>query len=80
MPNGVTIKTVDEFQTLPPDTQRAVLFENLQEIKAQKGCQIEMCENRFKAIEKKKWWNAVASAGGGIIGGFIAMITKALWE
>jgi hypothetical protein len=76
MTNGLFIKEVEDFETLPPEKQRVLLFRNVLEIREQKGCQIEKCEDRFKNIEKRKWWNTAASAGGGIIGGFTAMIVK----
>lgn len=78
MSSGLTIKTVEtveEFLQLPTELQRAALFENMLKIKKQKSCQIDNCEDRFKTIEKRKFWNAAASAGGGVVGGFIAMIT-----
>ena len=84
MVNGVTIKTVEEFQSLPKDMRDAVIFENILEIKQNKGCQIEKCEKRFEEIKttlrRRKIWNTVASGVGGALGGFIAILTKALWK
>ena len=34
---------------------------------------------RLEKLEKRKKLNLAASAGGGIVGGFIAMATKLLW-
>jgi len=32
------------------------------------------CEDRFKTIEKRKWIDRACSAGGGVVGGFMAVI------
>jgi len=37
------------------------------------------CNTRFVKLEHMKKWNAIASAGGGIAGGFLAMITKMMF-
>ena len=36
------------------------------------------CGNRFDKLEKRKWWNGAAAFIGGIIGGIIAVISRAL--
>jgi hypothetical protein len=73
MTNGLKI-SVEEFESLPVDKQRVALYRAFTE-------QIIQCDGRFKTIEKRKWVSAAASAGGGIAGGFLAMITKmAFWK
>ncbi len=73
MTSGLKI-SVEEFESLPVDKQRVALYRAFTE-------QFVQCDGRFKTIEKRKWWNVAASAGGGIAGGFLAMITKlAFWK
>lgn len=81
MPNGVVIKTLEQFKKLSPEQQREVFFETLVDIKEQTCGQIKACDERFKKIEGRKWVHATWSALGGIIGGAAAVFTKmAIWK
>jgi hypothetical protein len=73
MSNGMKIDE-DQFRKLPVEEQRVVMYRALMK-------QFEHCDGRFKKIEGRKLVSAGASAGGGIIGGFLAMILKlAFWK
>lgn len=64
------IKEVEDFESLPPEKQRVLLFKNVVEVK-----------DDVKKLKSRKLWNTGASAGGGIVGGFIAMVLKmAFWK
>lgn len=75
MKDGLKITRSEQFATLPTEEQRMALFENVVDIKELLSEQVVQCDGRFKKIEQRKWVNTVASAGGGLIGGFISMIT-----
>lgn len=81
MPNG--IERYEDWANLTKDQQDYKLWETLNQLlsadrKHAAACleRVNTCEKRFQKIEKRKWWNAGASAGGGIVGGFIAMLLK----
>lgn len=68
--NGLIIKEVEQFKKLEPPDQRVLLFENVVTVKQD-----------IEKLKSRKWWNTGASAGGGIFGGFLAMILKlAFWK
>ena len=74
---------VDDFKELPTDVQRAVLFKAVVDL----GKKIEdhdpapKCAERFEALERMRKWNMAAAGGGGLLGGFIAMLAKiAFWK
>lgn len=37
-------------------------------------------DKRIKKLENGKWWNRAGSTGGGILGGFLAIITLGLFK
>ena len=55
------------------------LHKDLEECKTQHCAKDESQDQRIEKLEKRKKFNLAASAGGGIVGGFIAMATKLLW-
>lgn len=75
MPNGIKLPTED-FEKLPIQAQRTLLYENLLDVKEQTCGQIKACDERFAKIENRKWWSAAWSAIGGVIGGAAAVIGK----
>jgi len=77
MPNSIKIRDPEIFKTLPVEQQRLVFFENLIEIQKHFSEQVGSCNDRFKKIEKRRWWNTAASGIGGVIGGFVAMVARA---
>ena len=74
------IKTdLKEFEQLPTETQRVVLFKAVVDLGRQIDEQVPDCKKRFRELERQKKWNMAAASGGGIIGGFLAMLGKALF-
>ena len=63
--NGLTIREIEDFKTVPPEEQRVLLFKNVVEVKEE-----------VKQLKARKWLNTGASAVGGVFGGFFAMIVK----
>jgi len=59
------IKEVEDFESLPPEKQRVLLFKNVVEVK-----------DDVKQLKARKWLNTGASAVGGVFGGFFAIIVK----
>jgi len=68
--NGMQIKEVEIFKSMPLEKQIVVLFKNVVEVK-----------DDVKKLKARKWLNTGASATGGIVGGFVAMLLKtAFWK
>jgi len=63
--NGLIIKEVEQFKKLEPPDQRVLLFENVVTVKQD-----------IEKLKSRKWLNTVASAVGGVFGGFFAIIVK----
>ena len=59
------MKEVEDFESLPSEKQRVLLFKNVIEVK-----------DDVKKLKARKWLNTGASAIGGIGGGFFAMLVK----
>ena len=55
------------------------LHKDLNECKTQHCARDEAQDQCIKKLEKRKKINLAASAGGGVIGGFIAMASKMFW-
>ena len=76
--------TKDTFKTASTETKLNILFDCLLtlnrtvENQSMVVCpaQQKACDERFKKMEKLKWWNPVASATGGVFGGILAVIGK----
>lgn len=71
--NGVTRDTFKAYDT---DSKLDTLFDYLHELHGHQCADPERCERRFEAIEKRKLWYSAAAAGGGVVGGFIAVIAS----
>jgi len=69
--NGLKIDE-DTFKKLPVEEQRLAIYRAI-------SGQFSHCDRRFKKIENRKLVNTVASAGGGFVGGFTALIAKILF-
>lgn len=80
----------ESFESADEHTRQLLIFDLLTEqreilkdhIVAQKDvCKIHCdgCDERFKRIEKRKYVDAGLAAGGGMVGGFIAVIAKAVF-
>ena len=67
MANGISLKDPEDFKDLPPEKQRVIMFKNIIEVK-----------DDVKRLKQRKWLNTGASAGGGFMGGFVAILMK-MW-
>lgn len=74
----------DTFRELDTDDKLAVLYDSLASLHnlvyslVAEKCpkQQEECEKRISAIEKQSLGNKFWSFGGGVVGGFIAIVSK----
>ena len=74
------IKTdLKEFEQLPTETQRVVLFKAVVDLGNKFDERVPDCRKRFRELERQKKWNMAASGGGGIVGGFLAVLGKVLF-
>ena len=74
------IKTdLKEFEQLPTGAQRVTLFKAMVDLDRKFSDQVPVCNRKIKELEKQKKWNMVASGGGGMLGGFLAVLGKALF-
>lgn len=81
--NGITLQT---FKQLPVESKLDVLFDyqiamlsKMPFFRCTEECQAmqRICDERIKKLEKRKWLNTAASAAGGFIGGFVAVLASA---
>jgi len=74
------IKTdIEEFREAPTHTQRVILFKAVVDLGEKFEQQIPKCNVKFRDLEKQKKWNLAASGGGGLVGGFLAMLGKIIF-
>ena len=76
MSNPFNVITRETFETLNDSGKLGIVFDIVTSIHANCSAQQNTCAQRFDKIEKRKWVSVVASAGGGLVGGFIAIISK----
>ena len=88
MPDGVKVKRADFDKLIDGDMSLGlgVLYETqlemqefLKETIEKMDKRFEVGSQRFKKLENRKKLNTVASFGGGIIGGIIAIVGKILF-
>ena len=82
MPNGLPIEKETFHALKTPEAKMDALFDVLVymnnsdfECAEDRKTYRMGCDERFINLEKRKWINTAASAGGGMIGGFLAIIT-----
>lgn len=71
-----------EWNNLTEDQKEYELYKTLSQLANQDFCmstncrqRLEACESRFKKIEARKYFDKTLNLIGGIIGGFIAVLT-----
>jgi DNA-binding Lrp family transcriptional regulator len=68
--------TKETFKGYDTDSKLNTLFDYQNNILERLEIHPKDCSERFKKLEKAKVKNAVLSAGGGVLGGFLAIIAK----
>lgn len=72
MPFDIKISE-DDFEKEAEQTQHAILFKGIVQINDKLDNQHE----RLSSLEARKFFNTTTSAASGLVGGFIAMLSKA---
>ena len=67
MPNGIQIRTVDEFERLKPEERQTAIFEALVRIESHCKCRKEECNKKYVT---KKQAKIVAVVTGAFMLGF----------
>lgn len=71
--DGISKETFDSLGT---DGKLSILFDYLTEIHSQQKDQFEKGSKRFEVLEKQKLKSYSIAGIGGMVGGFIAVMTK----
>ena len=78
--NGISINSAEDFKKLyqdDPGLAIGLLFENVGDLRKQCSCRLETCREDFdKKLSQNKLKNLAAQAGGGFVGGLIAIGIK----
>ena len=76
MPNGLSIKSQDDFKKLyedDPGLALGLIFQNLSDLKIQCSSRLPACQNdMIKRLSNNRKKIAALQTGGGIVGGAVA--------
>jgi hypothetical protein len=76
--NGIKVDE-ETFAKMDHDDQIKSIFHAIVKTNENVSTQIKLCEPRFQCLENRKWKDKGTAAGGGVIGGFLAIIAKKLF-
>ena len=76
--NGIKVDE-ETFAKMDHDDQIKSIFHAIVKTNENVSTQIKLCEPRFKCLEKRKWRDKGIAGAAGLVGGYIAVVTKKLF-